>query len=239
MPTEFPRLRKELLKRFAEELAPLGFKKSDQFYYRRTSYGKDIIHATFVSNPGRNFEIELSIGVRHDAVEEIIHEFAPPPEWLMSWTETIGNRLDNLLLDYNTIEDIITKHVSWTIANDDDLEKELQSIMQMVRNFILPYIERFSSLEEIVRVLSSENKESTKQDLFWGPWRAMHAIAAAFVLGDRNRFDEVIEQKKRFLSQISLPNAQMERDMPKLLAMIEELRRRWDEKEAYLTKECG
>jgi len=235
MPTEFPRLRKQFLKRFAEELAPLGFKKSDQFYYRRTFYGKDIIHATFVAHPGHHFEVNLSIGVRHDAVENIVLEFLTDyPKDLVTWSVTVGNRLDNLLLDFNTIEDIINKSVSWVISDENDLEEELQSIMRMVHDFILPYFQRFSSLEETLNVLSANDRESTRHHSRSAGWGAMDAVAAAFVRGDRNRFEEVVEQKIQYLAQIPLPNPQIDKLMPVFRALVENLRRRWDVKEPCL-----
>lgn len=216
MATHLQNLRQEFLSRFAEELGQYGFARKGEDFARKTAYGRDLIQALFVAHPGKYFEVDLSIGVRHDAVESIVNPFTPRLDrdrW--RWTKTVGNRLDNML----------GRYMSWRIADERELESGLRRMMDTLRVVAFPFFDRFSLLPECLKVLLRDDDEGRQFYVVDVP-RAMAAVAAAFVLGDRKVFDEVVEYKTRFLKKFCAGKPQLELQWPEFIALVEDLKRR-------------
>ena len=217
MATSLQNVRKELLLRLGEELGEYGFARKGEDFARKTVYGKDLIQAFFVPHPGKYLGVDLSIGVRHDAVEDLVNAFTPGiPRKLKPWTETVGNRLDNMLGQF----------MMWTIENEEQLKWGIRRMLRTVRAVALPFFDRFSSLAECLKVLALDGEEGS-QFKSGEPGRAMAAVAAAFVLGNRGTFDEVVEYKARFLREFCAGKELWEARLPEFLALVEDLQRRW------------
>lgn len=231
MATRLQELKKEFLMLLAEALAPLGFKPRGEDFYRLQPYGKDIINVTFVSHPKLDFEAGLDIGVRHDAVEELVNAHRPDlPKSMVKWTDTIGNRLDNMTRQFTEWK--------WEISEDADLKQVVRNLMKTaVHSVALPYFGRFSSLEEVLRMLSEDDStwgsEAHRMGMSVGsPNGGMHAIAVAFLLDKRNEFEELVDRLTRVYKQeVADGSFSYEQMLPSFLALAEDLKRRWTERE--------
>lgn len=227
MVTRLQELRKEFLTILADALTPLRFKRRGDNFYRAQPYGKDIIEMTFVSHPGLDFEAEIFIGVRHDVVEEIVNAHCPHiPKELLKWTATVGNRLDNMTHSVDW---------KWKISENVDLKQEVRNLMESaVRGIALPYFERFSSLEEVLQVLSRWDDESERMEMAIDfPSAGMSAIAAAYVLENRNEFYHIFNSfLPVYKERAEQGNFVYESGLPEFLALADDLKKRWAEQEA-------
>lgn len=223
MATRLQELRKEFLSLLAESLAPLGFKRRGEDFYRTKPYGMDMINVTFISHPGLDFEAELDIGVRHAAVEEMVNAHCPDmPKNMAKWTDTIGNRLGNM-----------TRSVDWKweISEKADLKQEVRNLMETaISGIALPYFQRFSSLEEVLRVLSRWDEESKRMKMLLDiPATGMKAIAAAFILNKKEAFDDLLRRFIHSYEERMKKDFDCEQGLPDFLALAEDLKKRWAE----------
>lgn len=223
MPTELARLRKEYLVAFAERLAPLGFKRSGDRYYRVTGYGKDVIDAYFVSHPRFDFVITLSVGIRYEAVEKTMAEFLTYADAAtLRQITTIGNRVPNMMR--SSYDDW-----HWTVTNELDMLEAIEKSMGAVQTVALPYFERFSSLEAALDLLTRGYAESGRYNMWWEPTVAMVAVTIAFLLGDRAVFDRVLAQQMEILASERVQhNVNMAGLLPYAQRLFEALSERWD-----------
>lgn len=220
-------LKKEFLGLLADALTPLGFKRRGEDFYRLQPYGKDIISVTFVSHPELDFKVKLDIGVRHDTVEEMVNAYCPDmPKNMVKWTDTIGNRLDNLTRQFTEWQ--------WEISEEADLKREVRNLMETaIHGIALPYFQRFSSLEEVLCILSKWDEESHRKKMLLDiPATGMKAIAAAYILNKRDVFDDLLLRFIPSYEERAREDIDCEQGLPHFLALAEDLKKRWSERES-------
>jgi len=184
-----------LLLELGERLIPLGFdpKAKGQSFYRKFDGGRHALHIGFIRHP-HDLDITANVAVRFDAIEELVSEFRPQHSFApkkMPTTWTLGCELGNLAGE--------GQH-RWNIADKTDVVKAADGVIEKFRAIGLPYLERFSSLEMVLQVLSGDDKAAWLHSAIHD-CRAMRAIAAAYVLDRKQECLELISKKTQFLEQ--------------------------------------
>ena len=144
-------LRKELLLRLDERLRPLGFIKKGQSYRRELGRCRQAFHISFINHAG-DFDVTADVAVRHHAVEGVLNnERAHLKDSEKTETYTVGAELGNI---------IGTGQHRWTVTDANDISAVVDSAMSYFARVGLPFLERFSSLEETYRVLRDGGSEA-------------------------------------------------------------------------------
>ena len=183
-------LRKALLEQLAHNLAPKGFKyMKPQEYYRDTTTTRESFHIGFI-NHKTDFDVVVYIGLRCKPLIELLDKVAP----MLTKQEkvhisAVGNELGNLTQ---------VGQKRWEVSSEVDISKVTADILSAFETFALPYWERFSSLEEILAVTAGDDRASWIHSPFDGT-RAETAITAAFVLGKKDVFEDIVKHKTQLL----------------------------------------
>ncbi|MGH7953764.1 MAG: hypothetical protein ACREFE_17845, partial [Limisphaerales bacterium] len=147
--TKIAELQKKLLNEVAIIVAKHGFspKPKGQSFRMQKPFGWASFHLSFILHESTDFDVTTDVALRIDAVENLINEdnnLLSNAEKLQ--TATIGCELGNLSEG---------QQKRWNIASDNDVELVAESIHDALASVAIPYIERYSNLQEIFAVLSS------------------------------------------------------------------------------------
>lgn len=172
--SEYMKLKEQLLNELAARLERHGLKyvKSRQAYIRRFPWGMWGVHLNFGS--ANAILAAIDIAIRFDEVENLLHEltdYLSPKE--MRNTFTVGVELGNW---YDG---------GWRHYKGHDKAEISATVGKMERDIVseaLPFLEKYSDLEEVYRLIAEETRESRLICAF-NDKRAMVAIATAHVLG--------------------------------------------------------
>jgi len=146
-------LRNGLLAQVGDRLRPLGFRprKSYRDYYRDVGQARQFFQISFINLPS-DFDVTANVAVRHHAVEDALNQKRSYlNEAEKKQTATVGAELGNIIG--------IGQH-RWTVAVVDDIPFAADSIASYFERAGLPFLERFTSLEETFRVLRDDGKEA-------------------------------------------------------------------------------
>lgn len=194
-------LQEQFLFELGQQVASLGFKwkrKSWEFSQRaRDTDVEHVLHVTFIRHR-TDVDVKADVGLRHDGIERVFHDLmrdrCPPELRLTSRQEkesgTLGATLDNLG----------GKPVRWTLASPADIPAATAGVASTFRQVGLPYLDRLTTLEQIAAALADDGPNAWLY-LPFRDIRASKAVIAAFLLGDRDRFDELVERKARLLQE--------------------------------------
>ena len=167
-----------------------AYRKSDQMYMASHGWGIAIIHLFFITHPG-DFDILLNVGVRIDRVENLINKYdARLSEKEKKRTWTLGVEVGQF---------VGMGQKRWTVAQADDVPKVARDIHDAIHRIALPYVEKYSNLENALGVLAGDGRDSWIH-LPLHDQRAKRAVGLAWLLGDRERFVRIVETKRAFLS---------------------------------------
>lgn len=215
-------LKRALLKALKTELEAYGFKFDRDLvcFYRLTPYGKDMISVTF-SHPDVGFDTHLTVNVRHDIVEDLIQTVPnswPSEDW-KPWTKTVGNNLSNMLGRWTT----------WHVVEESDIVDAVLGIMGVLRSFVFPYFERFSSLDEVFGVMMRRDAEEESLR-GWGifPVWAAHAVVLAYLYGRMDMVDEIETEANTIRGKLAATDKMQIWQHEFLEDVIAEMRRRWN-----------
>jgi hypothetical protein len=193
-------LEKDLIKKLAERVGEHEYdtRARGQSFYQQTPFGKVALHLAFIEH-ATDFDITADIAIRFDALEDIINEGSN----LLTMSEkrrtfSIGAELGNISE---------WKQKRWTVRSPADIEEVSRSIMDAFVNIGLPYIEKYSNMETVLDALSGDDKTAWLHSPFHDV-RAKQAICLAFLLGQRNRFSELVAAKTEFLTSVKDPGLQ-------------------------------
>ena len=147
-----PALQKKLLSEVGSLLHRYGFDKKpvDQSLRLAKSFGWASIHLTFVRHPPIDFDVVVNAAIRVDVVQDCIQN----GDSLISIKDrkqsaTIGCELGNL------------KGVGqqrWTISSEKDVGPVACAIAAECEATLLPFIEKYSDLDELLEVLAADTK---------------------------------------------------------------------------------
>ena len=147
-------LRDELFSKLCEELQSLDFRcrKTYRNFLRDMGNCSQLFHISFI-NHVFDFDVTADVSIRHHSVEEIMNlknHYLKDSE--KKRTATIGANLGNISG---------VGQIRWTVADKDDISVAVDEIVDYFKEVGLPFLERFSSLDETYKVLSADGKEAS------------------------------------------------------------------------------
>ena len=187
--TRLKELQEQLLSQLATKLNAKGFKRKEQSFHRDIPGGKQIFHITWIKHQS-DFDITGDVAVRHDVLEELVNESNPRlSKREKSQTASIGAELGNLSMG---------QPLRWTVSSEADIPEVCEGILAVLESVGLPYLQRFSSLEEVLSALSFDDQDAWLHSPI-DHIRAKRAIGAAYWLGRRETFTQLVKLKTQFL----------------------------------------
>lgn len=182
-----------LVRKLSVELEKHAFKYSPktQTFYRTVPEGKHLIHLTFIDYD-YFFHVSVDVAVRYEALEELVNKH----ESLMSSSDklrtvSLGSELGNISGK---------GWIEWSVKNENDLDATKEAIMKEIELIGLPYLERFSELDEILAVLAEDNAHARLHSPLHAS-RAKRAIGAAYLSDKKDEFFRLVETKSLFLEK--------------------------------------
>jgi hypothetical protein len=160
-------------------------------------FGWAAVHLSFIPHGESDFDLTADVALRVDAVEELLHA----DNSLISKKEkleaaTIGCELGNLSDG---------KQRRWKIVTESDVKPVIASLDAALMSIALPYMDRYSNLEETFAVLCRNDAEAWLHSPLHH-YRGMRALALAIFLEKYDRLEGIIEQSEAFMKSIGDPN---------------------------------
>ncbi len=222
MASKWDSLKLQLFHSLSREFAPHGFKPkvSESYIGRQTSYGYDRIGFSFMTYPGECVDMTPHIGIRHDAVMNLVnpHTFA--------WTEkdkktnvTVGTRVNNILHD-----DLLCR---WSLRNETDVQLAVDGMMSLYQTLGLQYFERFRHLEEVLTVCSARDQKVAFH--CGSSVRPALALATSFLIHDLSQYCNVFADTKDYIESVAIFGPSSKRTF---YAVAADLEQRWKAKES-------
>ncbi len=146
-------LQELLLQRLDEKLKSFGFRirKTQQHFYKEAEQCRQIFHIAFI-NHSNDFDVIADVAIRHHQIEDLINEEKTYlSQAQKKSTATLGTELGNILG---------IGQQRWSIASKQDIPLVINDIIDYFQKLALPFLERFSSLEEVSKVLNENGKEA-------------------------------------------------------------------------------
>jgi len=181
----------DLLNALGKCLSTRGFpaRPSGYSFRKKTAFGNVAVHLN-VAQYETEFHAAVHVSVRFDAVEDLINacnELLTPAE--KKKTATFGCELGNLRDG---------RRREWrVVVGRSDPEKIAKEMAELVFEIGVPYFERYSSLEEVYAVFSSDDVDA---GIHVAPplWRGERAVALGFVIGGAAEARRMIEAKRKY-----------------------------------------
>jgi hypothetical protein len=188
-------LRQMLWASLSERMKAHGFRgrraHGDWIFEKRYEFGTGKFCVYFVKHP-HDFDVTLSVFVRHDAIEEI----AQRESWWLNDEEkgrvsTLGNDIGYLTAG---------EPMRWTVGSAADVERVAAQIEEQFVDVALPYISRYGDINNAYAVLASTSP-ADRFHVMADYGRAMGAVAAALVLKrDKKEVGELVARLRAFLT---------------------------------------
>jgi len=196
------------------------FKKGAPYerqFRRVTPFGCWRFHAQI----GRSlsFEIHAGVGLRLEALENLVHE-DEKPEWahttqtlfgdlgyLSEGPPPVGRQLCLYVCQpelFKAICDIVSpKYHKWIypISQIEDLDAVCKSVLDLFLTVGLPFLEKYSVTENALELLSRDDTEARLHHMMDAE-RAKRAIGLALLLGKGSQFRKLAETKTAFLREL-------------------------------------
>ena len=188
-----------LLKQLDGNLKGYAFKLkiSDWSFKRKTSYGFDEIMFSFTTYREQCTEPVLRVGLRNEEICSIVNPHTDIwGEKLKKFNLTVSTGIQYLVNDGSTSR--------WSLQTEEDVAPAVAGIMHLVHNFAFPYFERFSSLEEILDVCASRDQSKAFNSV--SEVRPAFGLAAAYLLGDRERYNSVLADLTDYIESVPIFN---------------------------------
>ena len=196
----------------ARRMAEHGFESRprDQAFVRKTPFGRQTFHVSFIKH-AHDCDVTADVAIRIDALEDLLNEWnATLSKAERKQTHSMGAELGNISEG---------RQRRWTLASEDDIPEAVSSVMALFQSVGLPYLEKYSNLEQALVAVSGDDRASWLHSPFHD-LRAKRAVGLAFVLGHYQRLDELIAAKTRFLRERNDPG------LDSFLAFAKEVRGR-------------
>ncbi len=174
-----------VLSEMEPKLSHLGFSlnRRDQQYTRARPGKKEACHLAHIKHRD-DFDIVADIGIRFDAVENLLGEFRTHLSAKdKAKTYTIGVEMGNLMQG---------KRIRWSVREQSDVPVVSAAIVRAFDSIALPYFSRLSSLEDILPIVSHDDPEAWLHAPLHGD-RAQTALAIAFLLDQKHTFNQLVD----------------------------------------------
>lgn len=194
-------MKKKLLNFILLKITEVGFEKNiyGQTFWKPVQNGRAAVHLSFIDHE-TDFDVTVDFAVRIDKLEELKNkDNTYLKEKEKKETATIGVELGNL---------IEGNQKRWTISSEEDIEKVADEIYSKIVEEGIPYIDKYSNLDNILFVCLKDDEDSMLHSPF-GDDRAINAVGLAKML-NRGDIKEIISKKKMYLkeSELELSNFQ-------------------------------
>jgi hypothetical protein len=195
--TTLRELQKTLLRELGKQLVRIGFgaPPKGQTFIQTMPLGSGAVHLSFIEHDS-DFDVTVDVAVRFDEVEELVHR----SNKLLSTREksgtfTLGAELGNLERG---------EPHRWTVARPSDAEAAASGIVSKLELVGLPYIERYSRIEDAHQLLSRDDREAWIHSPIHSE-RAKRACAMLFVMERAADVEALASKKSEFLKSIGDP----------------------------------
>jgi len=186
--------KKLILSEIAAHATADGFKPklSEQTFSLTKPFGKRIIHISFIPHGNVDIDIVADVAIRIDAVEALVNEGRGNLNARESErTATLGGDIGNLSEG---------KQRRWRVAIMEDVGPVAASVYTDARRIGGEFFERYATMDNILRVLSSSNPHDWR--LSPGHLaRCSRAVALAFALGKSEDIENVVQTCEGILRQ--------------------------------------
>lgn len=185
------RLERALLIEIGRLVEPYGFqaKPRDQSFYREIPLGRWALHLSFVENG--ELEAALDVAIRFDEVEDLVNSVSRLlTESQKRDTWTLGCELGNLTAG---------RPRRWKVSRNN-LEQAAGEMAAFFAEVGIPYLEKHSTPQRTLDALGGNSRAASIHSPFHVA-RAKRAIALAFWLRDKARFEELTCEMDRFLTE--------------------------------------
>lgn len=211
------RLRRELqvqlVERLAERFDRLGlhYSSGSQDFYLDAAIMRQNLHLSFIEHQ-TDFDAVIYVSLRHNGLLGTLNEFAP------TWDQSDKNRIASLGNELGILSQGAQRR--WSIHSEESVEPACNGMLAEVESFAIPYWQRFSEPEEILRVVSKDDSESWLHSPFHDT-RAQTAITAARLLNNQSYFKELVQRKSNYLIH------EFVQGVGRFLALAKELDHKW------------
>jgi hypothetical protein len=181
----------------ARRMAEHGFESRprDQSFTRKTPVGRQTFHVSFIKH-ANGCDVTADVAVRIDRLEDLLNE------WNGTLSKSERKQTHSMGAELGNISE--GRQRRWTLAGEDNIPEAVSSTMALFESVGLPYLQKYSDLEQALAALSGDDRPSWLHSPFHD-LRAQRAIGLAFVLGRHERMDELIAAKTRFLRERNDP----------------------------------
>lgn len=198
-------VRQLLRETLGEVVASRGFAARQDRFVRSIEGGRQSLSvAIWDHNP--HFDFTVSMGIRLDEVEVLIHPFAETAEKWKSETLTSLTQLEFLGLTGAPGRGVL-------FGGDDEasVSQAARNLAQVVEERVLPFFDSYMDLRAVERGLNPPGAEELR-DPIWPvdrsrfdgsnePYRAMHGIATAYLV-ERDCLSALVDAYRGQLSQM-------------------------------------
>jgi hypothetical protein len=177
----------------AQRMAAHGFENRarEQSFARKTPFGRQTFHISFIRH-AHDCDVTADVAIRIDALEDLLNE------WNGTLSKSERKQTHSMGAELGNISE--GRQRRWSLASEDDIPEAVSSVMALLESVGLPYLEKYSNLEQALAALSGDDRASWLHSPFHD-LRAERATGLAFVLGHHERLDELIAAKTRFLRE--------------------------------------
>jgi hypothetical protein len=184
-----------LLSALGARVRPLGFsaKATGQRFFRDISLGSQILHLSFIRN-GEEFDVTVDVAIRISKLEEMLD----PQESHRTRQEqmaSFGAELGNLSRG---------ERIRWTVSDREDIEAVAESILNSFERIGLPYLERYSDLDQMLNALAPNDRSAWLHSPFHY-WRCLRILGLCVLSGRHSEFDTLRDSCRQFLVRVKDP----------------------------------
>lgn len=197
-----------LLEALGARISKYGFtKRVRQSFYKPFELGRFACHLNFARH-SESFDAAMDVAIRFDALEDLLNERTKHLSAREKKnTFSMGVELGNLSHG---------QRICWKIANESDVERVADQMLELFKKVALPYFEEYSNMENALKVLSQDGPDAWLHSPFHHV-RAMRAVGLAKLIKDDETVRTLIEHKRAYLE------SRCDRQLPEFLAFIETL----------------
>jgi hypothetical protein len=195
--TSIKDLEDALFEAVSKKIESYGFSgsKRDQCFYKRTPSGRLAFSLAFIRHRD-DVDVTVHMAVRFDELEELVNEYENRlSKAQRKNTFSLGVELGNLSEG---------RQKRWTVASLQDVEPVANSIADAFVSVGLPYLQKYSDMQTALEVLSGDDNVAWLHSPFHDV-RAKRALGLAVLLGDRERFSQLVSAKTEFLKSRNDP----------------------------------
>jgi hypothetical protein len=168
------------VQKYGFEIRPKG-----QSFLKNCPFGRTEFHLAFIKHQD-DFDVTANLGIRFDQVEELVNLPGKKAD-----TCTIGCEIGNLSEG---------RQKRWTIQNANDVPIVGEAIISAFTDIGLPYFERFSDVENVLKVLSGDSRDSWLHSPLDGV-RAKRAVGLTLLTHGREAAQSLAKSKASLLEE--------------------------------------